>query len=1098
MRENIPELMEKFHHRKIRLWLDEGRLRYQAPKGEMKGADIQILKKNKEDIVEWLELNSRSVELTVTEDNYEAFPLTDIQLAYSLGKNPNLNYGGVSCHTYMEIEYPDLDIERVNSALKTLINNHSMLHTVINHNGTQKTLEEIPEYFAGYNDLRGMEEENSGDILREVRKSMQGKVYKTGEWPQFEFAVNRMDKRSVLHFSMEFIIADWTSMWMILAQFETLCLTDQKLEFPSLGFRDCVLYEKSLKSSSDYEKDKRFWLDKVETLPLAPELPVRAVTENSVTEFKRHFFNLEKEEWERFKKLALERGVTPTAAVLTAYGAVLQKWSSEKRFSVNLTLLNRKDAHPEINRVVGDFTSVMLLEMDWNRKENFADKGKTINSTLFENMDHSSFSGIEVMRELSVKQRKTVFNPIVFTSAIGVAGNTGVSLKGKFIGGITQTPQVFIDCQVIDGDFGMNINWDVREGIFEERIVEDMFGIFGKILKDMASSEETWDEDYKIDIPDWQKVERELINDTSEEVETRLLHQGVVEAAEKYPHSTAVIEGDVEITYEDLVAQASYIAEGIERTGTERGSRIGVAVEKSAHQVTVVLGILSAGCIYVPIDLNQGAGRVESIIDSADISLLITDSGFGEEFSEKCRVLKIDEYRRFDKPLNTEGSVDELAYIIFTSGSTGVPKGVAVTHDAAMNTILDINERFSVTKKDAVLGLSKLNFDLSVYDIFGLLSVGGRVVFPENKWELKPGYWHELVEKHGVSIWNSVPAFMQMYVEYCESVDAEENRSMKTVLMSGDWINNRLPKRQRRFFPDTKIVSLGGATEAAIWSITHECSGELEYKGSVPYGAPLKNQEFQVLDGNYNECPVGVTGELYILGRGLAQSYYNDKELTDRKFLHHPVNGKRMYATGDMGRYMPGGEIEFIGRVDNQVKVRGHRIELGEIEAALMRSPGVKEAVAIVDNDNIHSFVTGETPLDSEGLIDFSRQHLPVYMVPAQIVPLNSFPLTSNGKVDRKSLLAKAQNRGAAVEDEEYTETEAAVRKIVCEVMDSEVGSKKDSLYNYGAESLKMSQITGNLREGIAAHLEFDALLSQIMNYPTISEIAQFIEKTAR
>ncbi|MGC4815802.1 amino acid adenylation domain-containing protein, partial [Micromonospora sp. DT228] len=282
----------------------------------------------------------------------------------------------------------------------------------------------------------------------------------------------------------------------------------------------------------------------------------------------------------------------------------------------------------------------------------------------------------------------------------------------------------------------------------------------------------------------------------------------------------------------------------------------------------------------------------------------------------------------------TQVQPDEIAYIIYTSGSTGRPKGVAINHRAAVNTCVDINTRYHLTPTDAILGLSALSFDLSVWDIFGALATGATLVLPEPHANRDPARWHHLIEEHHITIWNSVPALMAMLVEHLEATNTT-TPTLRRVLLSGDWIPTDLPNRITTTAPNAHVTSLGGATEAAIWSILHDIDHVDPTWESIPYGRPMTNQTFHVLNDRHQECPTWVTGDLHIGGTGLANGYHNDPDKTHTAFITHPTTGQRLYRTGDLGRRLPNGTIEFAGRNDHQVKIGGYRIELGDIEHAL-------------------------------------------------------------------------------------------------------------------------------------------------------------------
>nr|UYH37521.1 amino acid adenylation domain-containing protein [Myxococcaceae bacterium MCy9487] len=288
---------------------------------------------------------------------------------------------------------------------------------------------------------------------------------------------------------------------------------------------------------------------------------------------------------------------------------------------------------------------------------------------------------------------------------------------------------------------------------------------------------------------------------------------------------------------------------------------------------------------------------------------------------------------------------EDLAYVIYTSGSTGKPKGVMIDHRGAVNTVLDINRRFGIGPEDRGLALSSLSFDLSVWDVFGVLAAGGALVIPESREHPDPDHWATLVARERVTVWNSVPALMELYLSALERLQEQPPTSLRLALLSGDWIPLSLPSRLAAVAPRARMISLGGATEASIWSIAYPIDRVEPGWQSIPYGRPLTNQRFHVLDADLRPRPSGVAGELFIGGVGLAQGYWRDEQKTRERFILHPVTGERLYRTGDLGRYGPDGTLEFLGREDEQVKVNGFRVELGEIRAALLEHPRIKDAV---------------------------------------------------------------------------------------------------------------------------------------------------------
>jgi amino acid adenylation domain-containing protein len=492
---------------------------------------------------------------------------------------------------------------------------------------------------------------------------------------------------------------------------------------------------------------------------------------------------------------------------------------------------------------------------------------------------------------------------------------------------------------------GLFLNWDAVEELFCEGVLDAMFDSYLRLLDWLCCTD--WLEPVGDLLPPSQRQVREQVNATAGRESGYLLHEAFFVRASESPEQVALCWGEGEqITYGELAIWARRVAALLVSRGLVAGDTVAVTLPKGPEQVAAVLGILYAGGTYVPVGLDHPVYRRTLIYGKAGVKLVLSSDvdcstvewPLGVEMVEVANAVAMT-------PLADEAvvSVDALAYIIFTSGSTGMPKGVEISHRAAVNTLEHINERFGVGKLDRVLALSALDFDLSVYDLFGLLSVGGGVVLVEEESRREARRWLELVTRHGVTVWNSVPALLDMFLV----IAAEDSSvsSLRLALVSGDWVGLDLPGRLASRCPSCRFVALGGATEAAIWSNAFEVNEVDARWRSIPYGFPLRNHCYRVVDGRGRDCPDWVVGELWIGGLGLAQGYRGEPELSARQFVE--VSGQCWYRTGDLGRYWPDGTLEFLGRADYQVKIRGHRIELGEIETTLESHPWITRAVAV-------------------------------------------------------------------------------------------------------------------------------------------------------
>lgn len=568
--------------------------------------------------------------------------------------------------------------------------------------------------------------------------------------------------------------------------------------------------------------------------------------------------------------------------------------------------------------------------------------------------------------------------------------------------------------------------------------------------------------------------------------------------AKKNSNKTAVIDAVETVTYGELLERAEYIAGYLRKEFVEnRTGLVAIRMKKSVNQIAAVMGVLIAGFSYLPIDIKQPLARQEKILSKANVIV---------ELDEKKvnMILQNLEYRLEKHP----EFQNPIAYVIFTSGSTGEPKGVVMSHTAAQNTLISIENMYNISEEDTILGIAELSFDLSVFDIFSVLGVGGTLVLPNPEKGPDASHWGRLLNEYKVTLWNSVPAQAEMLDAFASK--SESYPTVRLVLLSGDWINTSLPGRLRKIMTNAQMISLGGATEGGIWSIYHEID-EIEERPTILYGKALLGQWMGVVDEELRICPEYVSGQIAIGGYSLAEGYLGDTTLTKEKFVYLEEEKNRIYLTGDNGRYVENGDIEFLGRLDNQVKINGHRIEIAEIENAIRGMQNIEDC-CVVYNQSIGkgvliAFIKNKISSISYTKEEYRKQlafFLPPAMIPSEFVNVESFPLSTNGKIDRKGLAESIQknikvkhNAKATLisQKKEYVELAKSIKKIVCSISGNDYIDYEDNLLENGLDSLLLSQISGRIVSDIqeAQGMRFDEILRASLTMPTIMGIAQYI-----
>ena len=558
------------------------------------------------------------------------------------------------------------------------------------------------------------------------------------------------------------------------------------------------------------------------------------------------------------------------------------------------------------------------------------------------------------------------------------------------------------------------------------------------------------------------------------------------------------------MTYREIKEEAFYISGQLQSMGIKKEETVAVFMEKGWEQVVAVYGILFAGAAYLPIDIHNPKERVEKILRDSGTRIILVQKQADEQDTEwlhEWDCISVSGLKTDSEYKAQENKAGDLAYVIYTSGTTGMPKGVMITHHNAVNTILDINVRYQITEQDTAFGISNLHFDLSVYDVFGILGAGGKLVLSDPEYGKDPAHWIQWLNQENITVWNSVPAFVEMLAEYEEYQRQVTSQSLRLVMMSGDWVPVSLPGRIRNLFQNVEIVALGGATEGSIWSNHFEIPevAPEDWK-SIPYGKPLANQKYYVLDQNMEDCPDWVPGTLYIAGDGIAQGYLNDKEKTEEKFVVLDRTGERLYCTGDMGKYWSDGNIEFLGRMDNQVKIDGYRVELGEIEAALRNIPTIRAAVVVekkVGNKNVLAavFIADSDNVNENSGYDNIKSNLskvlPQYMIPSIFQEIERFPLGSNGKIDRKKILinlAECELKKETSVCRAENELQEKLLHIWTDILEQEVNLDSD-FFDMGGNSLQAVRLTNLISE----KFDLEVGIGELFENSTVRRMSELI-----
>jgi pyochelin synthetase len=1118
----METLLAELQRLGVRLQLDNDELRIFARAGSLDDRLRQALRTHKPAIVAALRANTASqadAMVVLTHDapgRFAPFPLTELQHAYWLGRDTALEMGSVATHLYVELSCEGFDVGRANRALCDLIGRHDMLRAIVDGEGRQRVLRDVPAYAISQADFRADAGAAEAAALA-TRDALSHQVLKADRWPLFDIRATLMPRGEVrLHVSLDLLILDAWSIFLFFREWHALYVDPTAGARPGIGYRDYVLAQEASRDGAVHARARAYWDARLDHLPLAPALPLRALSSTrQATRFHRREHRLDSARWKVAKDTARGRGLTPSGVMLAAYAEVLARWSSSAHFTLNVTTGSREPWHADVHQLLGDFTSLVLHEVDRrDANASFADFAALQQARLLEDLDHSAYSGLSVRREWARRRGITAQAalPVVFSSGLIWSGDEEVGHVEQFgnkVYSISQTSQVWLDHHVMELDGDLVLIWDAAEAVFEPDVLDAMFAAYVTLVTRLADDATVWAELDAVPLPASMQRARGTDAQPAAAASKGALHAGVVSCALANPERVALIAADRTLTFGQWLVEASHVANKLLAAMVQPGEPVAIISRKGWEQPVAVLGTLLSGAAYVPIDADLPVQRQIDLLVSSGARNLLSPAGVARPelmaAAERCHSLRAGESSPYEAAhaRSLRRSSSELAYIIFTSGTTGVPKGVMIEHGAAANTVESINNLFGVGETDRVLGVSSLSFDLSVYDIFGVPGVGGALVLPDANKGHDPAHWLDLLLCRGVTVWNSAPQLMQMLVDTL-GPDDRWLAALRTVMLSGDFIPLDLPARLRSHGCHGRISSLGGATEASIWSVHYPIGDVDPAWRSIPYGRALPHQTITVLDESFRPVPDHVRGRIFIGGGGLARGYHGDADKTARAFFPHPRTGQRLYATGDVGKFDPSGEIVILGRDDGQVKIRGHRVELGEIEAVLRRHAAVEQAVValnrrvtggaaslvafLVPAQQVHAASAFDGPAIRQHLVDA----LPDYMVPAQLVVVDQLPLSSNGKVDLDALLKLADDGPehpptTAPRNDFERSVLAAWQRVI---PDADFGVT-ENFFELGGDSVMATQLLRELNTGLQVPLEMHELFENL----TVESLARLLSE---
>ncbi|HEX6716516.1 MAG TPA: amino acid adenylation domain-containing protein [Pyrinomonadaceae bacterium] len=1003
----------------------------------------------------------------------------------------------------------NLDLKILEQSLNEIIRRHESLRTtfsLVDGNLTQIVTEHSLLQLAVI-DLSNVSADERSIRAHELARQEAALPFDLTHGPVVRASVLRLrSDEHLLLLTMHHIVSDAWSAGILFQELTALYEAfsqNRNSPLPSLKLQygDYAEWQRDWLQGDVLEEQLRYWKTQLTDAPAVLDLPTDRSRPAPTERGASCKFSISQSLTEELRELSRRAGTTLFMTLLGAFSILLHRHSGADDIVVGTPIAGRNRA--EIEGLIGFFINTLPIRIRLERNPSFETLLARVKQTALEGFEHQDLPFEKLVEELRPERSNRIpFFQVMFQFQHGPrnsASLNGLTFTTEAVE--NDTAKVDLSLGAYERDGLLKFQMEYSTDLFDEETIQSLLARFGMLLQSIVSNP-------GVSIGDLEMMteaeRRQLLitwNDTRQDFgEYEGLQERFERQAERSPNAVAVIDGSKRFTFAELNARANKLAHYLKKNGVGPEVTVAVFVERSADMIVGLLGVLKAGGAYVPLDVAYPTERVRYVLQDSRARVLLTHEKWRSVLpaTDSSLVLLDSDWSKIERESATNPPVEvtavNAAYVIYTSGSTGKPKGVVGLHGATVNRLEWMYRRYPFAAGEVCSQKTSLSFVDSIWEIFGPLMHGVPLVILPDDVVKDVNRFIDALSDANITRLVLVPSLLRPMLETGDGI-RQRLSQLRSWTCSGEALPSELANRFHEQLPHAALLNLYGSSEVAADVSYYDVSSDEELD-SIPLGRPIANTQIYILDRNLQPVPIGVVGEIYVGGSGLARGYFDRPELTAEKFVPHPFAdepGARLYKTGDLGRFLKNGAVEYKGRTDHQVKIRGSRIELGEIESALLTHPAIRESIVLARADDsgeqqLVAYVrTGSKPVLNREIRTYLRNKLPEFMIPAAIVMLDEFPRTASGKVDRLSLPQPVSVGADYVAPR--TLTDEVVAEVMAEVLKVEKVGIDDDFFELGGHSLLIPRLTARLNELFGVELP----LRILFEHSKVSELAERI-----